>query len=73
MNDEDLNKLYISEDVHDIIKFYDSFDNKDEVIDWMKRRPSMKPNLVEINKDADNYAIVVIPTINSNGKYSFLL
>ena len=69
MNDEDLNKLYISEDVQDIIKFYDSFDDKEEIIDWMKRRPSMKPNLVEINKDADNYAIVVIPTINSNGKW----
>ncbi len=29
----------------------------------------MMPNLIELNKDADNYAIVVIPTINSNGKW----
>ena len=69
MNDEDLNKLYISDDVHDIIKFYDSFDNKEEIINWMKRRPRMKPNLVEINKNTDNYVIVIIPTTNSNGKW----
>lgn len=69
MDDEYLNKLYISKDFHDIIKFYYSFDNKEEIINWMKRRPKMKPNLVELNKDADNYAIVIIPTIDSNGKW----
>ena len=67
-----LDSLYTSTNFRDIIKFYDNFDNKNKLIKWMKNRPKIKPTLVEYDSNLvhNNYAIVVIPTINSNGKWA---
>ncbi len=70
MNVEDINSLYVSNDFNDVIKFYNYFANKSSIIDWMKNRPKMKPNLIEYFSNTDDYAIVVIPTINSNGRWA---
>jgi hypothetical protein len=68
MNYKNIDDLYTSNNFEDIIKFYSYFGNKNEIINWMKKRPKMKPNLVEYFNNTNNYIIVVIPTINSNGK-----
>lgn len=63
--------LYTSKNFVDVIKFYNYFNNKNEIIKWMNNRPKIKPNLIEYNSNANNdYAIVVIPTIDSNSKWS---
>jgi hypothetical protein len=64
------NELYTSKDWKDTAKFYDLFDSKREIIDWMKSRPKAKPKIVHYNEETDNYAVVVIPTIDTNSKWS---
>ncbi len=70
INNDKLNKLYISKDWNDIYKFYKLFNNKKEIITWMKNRKKMIPTIIHFNEEANNYAIVVIPTINSDGKWA---
>jgi hypothetical protein len=64
------NELYTSKDWKDTAKFYDLFDSKREIIDWMRSRPKAKPKIVHYNEETDNYAVVVIPTIDTNSKWS---
>ena len=67
-----LDDLYTSNNFQDIIRFYNNFDNKNRLIEWMKNRPKIMPNLVDYGSNTvhSNYAIVVIPTIDSNGKWA---
>jgi hypothetical protein len=64
-----LNNLFMSNDPKDILRFYDFFDNRDQLIKWMKDRPKGNYRIVEFNRD-ENDIIVVIPTIDVNGKFA---
>ncbi|BFI73650.1 hypothetical protein YN1_6370 [Nanoarchaeota archaeon] len=61
---EDPDKLYYSDKVEDIIKFYYCFDSIEELIEWMKSRPSAPINIVE--KEGNSDIVFVIPTPNAN-------
>jgi hypothetical protein len=64
-----LNNLFMSNDPKDILRFYDYFDNRDQLIKWMIERPKGNYRIVEFNKD-ENDIIVVIPTMNVNRKFA---
>jgi len=64
-----LNNLFTSKDPKDILRFYDFFDNRDQLIKWMKERPKSNYRIVEFNNDK-NDIIVVIPTVDVNGKFA---
>lgn len=59
---------YTSKDYKDIVEFYNRFKDKESIISWMQKRKKAEPNLVEYNRG--NYAIVVIPTIDADGKWA---
>ena len=62
------NSLFTSNDPKKIIEFYDGFENRDELIEWMKERPKGASYIREVEGDKD--IIVVIPTADFNGKYA---
>ena len=62
------NSRFTSENPDKIIEFYDSFKNRDDLIEWMKERPKEVANIYEV--DGDKEIIVVIPTADFNGKYA---
>jgi len=62
-----LNNLFISNDPKDILRFYDYFENRDQLIKWMNERPKGNYRIVEFNNE-ENDIIVVIPTMDVNGK-----
>jgi len=64
-----LNNLFMSNDPKDILRFYDYFENRDQLIKWMMERPKGNYRIVEFNKD-ENDIIVVIPAIDANGKFA---
>ncbi len=61
------NSRFTSENPDKIIEFYDSFKNRDDLIEWMKERPKGVANIYEV--DGDKEIIVIIPTADFNGKY----
>lgn len=61
-------RLFNSSDQRDIPKFYDSFSDKEAIIEWMKERPKGRSEIIEVDGDKD--IIVVIPTQDFNGKYA---
>jgi len=62
------NNLFTSNNPIDIMNFYDSFESRDELIEWMKERPKGAANIHEVEGDKD--IIIVIPTADFNGKYA---
>ena len=62
------NRLFISNDLNKIIEFYGGFENRDQLIQWMKERPKGASYIHEVEGDRD--IIVVIPTADFNGKYA---
>ena len=62
------NNYFISDDLHKILEFYNGFDNRDQLIQWMKERPKGVANIYEV--EGDKEIIVVIPTADVNGKYA---
>ncbi len=62
------NTLFTSNNPEDIIKFYDGFHNRDDLIEWMKERPKGASYIHEVEGDKD--IIVVIPTADFDGKYA---
>ncbi|WP_393972162.1 hypothetical protein OXIME_000773 [Oxyplasma meridianum] len=62
------NNLFMSNDPQKIIEFYNSFENREQLIQWMKERPKGVCYIKEIEGDKD--IIVVIPTVDINGKYA---
>ncbi len=61
---------YSSKNYKDIVEFYNGFETKQEIIAWMQSRKKAEPNLVEYNKDKNNYTIVVIPTIDADSEWA---
>ena len=60
---EDLDSLYTSENLDDIKRFYQMFKNREELVTWMKNRPSAKIETVVIKGESEKVA-AVIPTAN---------
>ena len=60
------NDLYISNDIKKIYEFYESFEDTNSLISWMKERPKGKTSIYEYpgNKDIT----VVIPTADVNSE-----
>jgi hypothetical protein len=62
------NNYYLSESLDDIFRFYAGFENAQQLIQWMKERPTGTTRIHEINGDKD--VIVVIPTADFNGDHA---
>ena len=62
------NNLFMSNDFEDVIRFYDSFQNRDDLIQWMKERPRGATYIHEVEGNKD--IVVVIPTADFNGRYA---
>jgi hypothetical protein len=62
------NNYFASDDPKKIMEFYDSFENEEQLIQWMKERPKGVANIHEV--EGDSKIIVVIPTADFNGKYA---
>ncbi len=62
------NNYFISDNPDKIIEFYNSFENRDQLIQWMKERPKGICTIHEVEGDKD--VIVVIPAADFNGKYA---
>lgn len=68
MNNDQLNDLYTSKNSSDILKFYDHFQNTEQLITWIKNRKSSKARIYEVK--GKNDIIVVIPTSDYNSKFA---
>ncbi len=62
------NNYFTNDDPNKIIEFYSSFENREQLIQWMRERPKGVANIHEV--DGDSNIIVVIPTGDFNGKYA---
>ena len=62
------NNYFTSNNPNKIIEFYKGFENRDQLIQWMRERPKGVANIHEVDGDKDN--IVVIPTTDFNGNYA---
>ncbi|MDS0256839.1 hypothetical protein ApAK_03985 [Thermoplasmatales archaeon AK] len=62
------NNYFTSDEPSKIVEFYDGFENREQLIQWMKERPKGVANIHEVEGDKD--IIVVIPTADFNGKYA---
>ena len=62
------NSYFTSDDPNKIVEFYNGFENRDQLIQWMKERPKGVSNMHEVDGDKD--VIVVIPTADFNGKHA---
>lgn len=62
---ENLDVLFNSSSVNDLLKFYENFENSKELIYWMKNRP--KKDLVSYEYDRNSEIVVVVPTISHLG------
>ncbi|MEM3829781.1 MAG: hypothetical protein QXP36_11285 [Conexivisphaerales archaeon] len=61
-------RLFTSENPNDILKFYNTFSSRNELIQWMEERPKGRAEIIEV--EGDKEIIVVIPTADFNGKYA---
>jgi len=62
------NNYFTSNDPNKIIEFYNGFENRDQLIQWMRERPKGVANIHEV--EGDKEIIVVIPTADFSGKYA---
>ena len=62
------NNYFTSSNPDKIIEFYNGFNNREQLIQWMRERPKGVANVHEVEGDKD--IIVVIPTADFNGRYA---
>ena len=62
------NNYFTCNDPEKIIEFYNGFENRDQLIQWMRERPKGVHTIHEVEGDKD--IIVVIPTADFNGKFA---
>ncbi len=62
------NNFFTSNNRKKIIEFYNSFENRNQLIQWMRDRPRGNCAIREI--EGDNDIILVIPTIDSEGEFA---
>ena len=63
---DELNRLFTSPNPEDVIKFYDHFDTAEQLIEWMKNRPTAPMKIFEVEGEKD--IVFVIPTADHNGE-----
>ena len=63
---DELNKLFTSKSPEDVLQFYNHFGNAEQLISWMKNRPTAPMKIYEHKGEKD--IVVVIPTTDHNGK-----
>ena len=61
-------RLFASEDHGSILRFYDTFRSRDDIIEWMRERPKGRAEIIEVEGDKEE--IVVIPTADYEGRLS---
>jgi hypothetical protein len=61
-------RLFVSDDPADIMKFYGTFRNNRELIEWMTERPKGRAEIIEV--EGDKRVIAVLATGNYDGKYA---
>lgn len=59
---DQLNNLYLSNKINEIFEFYDSFENVEELVNWMRKRPNGQRDIYLEEGSTD--CVVVIPTID---------
>jgi len=62
------NNYFLSKNPKDIIHFYEGFENREELIDWMKERPKGSCEIKEVEGEKD--VVVVIPTADFEAEYA---
>ena len=62
------NNYFNSENPDKILEFYEGFDNRSSLIQWMKERPTGVSRVYEI--DGDDEITVVIPTSDVHGEFA---
>ena len=62
------NNIFLSENSKDILEFFNGFEDRDHLIEWMKERPKGTATVHEV--EGNKSIIVVIPTADFNGKYA---
>ena len=62
------NNYLVSENIKNIMSFYDQFENCEDLIYWMRNRPKGVAKLYESNGNKE--IIVVITTADINGKFA---
>ncbi|MEM3191146.1 MAG: hypothetical protein QW292_03465 [Candidatus Parvarchaeota archaeon] len=62
------NNYFTSDDPRKIVEFYNGFESREQLIQWMRERPKGAHTIYEVEGDKD--IIVVIPTADFNGKFA---
>lgn len=62
------NNFFTSSETDKIVEFYDQFENRDQLIEWMRERPKGASYIHEVDGNKD--IIVVITTADFEGKYA---
>ena len=62
------NALFTSKDPRKIVSFFNSFESREQLIEWMEERPKGVPWIREVEGDRD--IIIVVPTADFDGKYA---
>jgi len=68
---EDPDRLYFSDNIIDIIKFYYCFNDAGDLIKWSRSRPSAEINIVE--KEGDSEIVFIVPTPDIKDKLTINL
>jgi hypothetical protein len=63
-----LNDLFVSKNADDLLKFYDSFNCSEKLLEWMKNRPQGQAIIKET--DGDERYVVVIPTKDTESAFA---
>lgn len=62
------NNYFTSDNPNKIVEFYNDFENREQLIEWMKERPKGANSIKEVEGEKD--IIVVIPTADFNSEYA---
>ena len=62
------NNYFTSDNPNKVVEFYNGFNNREQLIEWMRKRPKGVYGIHEI--EGEKNIIVVIPTVYFNGKYA---
>ena len=66
LEDKSTDSLYNSNNLEELLLFYERFDDREEIIEWMRRRPRVKGRIVEFQ--GNNDVVVVVPTIDKDSE-----
>lgn len=68
LRERSMSSVAVIKDSSNNPSFYNGFENREQLIQWMRERPKGVANIYEVEGDSD--IIVVIPTADFNGKYA---